>query len=284
MAGRQIFAGGSLCLAMLLALVCAPGQSQEKSPVWEDVPDDMELTRSDQFDGTSLWGYIDGGADVYLEYGFDRLYALEYKKGNLSIRADLYRMKDVTAAMGIYSISAFRCPDTLDVPGQSCINPYQVQLRKGSYYISLQNDAGSQEALSLMKQLAHSYLEKISDEPDPFPWLECCLGKPGLQIILARGPLGIQNGAPSWASCMEGYRDFELVLIRSMDEPGWVAWARFDGHGSLEKWRKQCPETAGAVFSPASGEDPHEGFLASPDLDPGYLHDLFISFIQTQKP
>ncbi|MFA6570329.1 MAG: hypothetical protein WCT77_03755, partial [Bacteroidota bacterium] len=39
----------------------------------------FDITRNDDYDGKSLWGYIDGGADLYLEYGFENLVVQEVK-------------------------------------------------------------------------------------------------------------------------------------------------------------------------------------------------------------
>ncbi len=43
----------------------------------EELPGFM-LNRNECFDGGSLWGYMNGGADIYLEYGFEKLRVEEF--------------------------------------------------------------------------------------------------------------------------------------------------------------------------------------------------------------
>src|SRR5665811_1546039 len=61
----------------------------------------FEGTRS--FSETSLYGYIDGGAELYLEYGFDTLVVTEVTALSKDIKVEVYRMTDAEAAFGIFS-------------------------------------------------------------------------------------------------------------------------------------------------------------------------------------
>ena len=49
-------------------------QSEKEFPLLLDSDiNGGKILRTSYYDGTSLWGLIDGGADIYLEYGFDKL-------------------------------------------------------------------------------------------------------------------------------------------------------------------------------------------------------------------
>ena len=63
-----------LSISFLFILSCNYLQAQSDIPrvTLSDIPGGVIL-RSEQFDGNSLWGYIDGGADIYLEYGFEKV-------------------------------------------------------------------------------------------------------------------------------------------------------------------------------------------------------------------
>ena len=51
-----------------------------------------------------LFTYINGGADIYLEYGFHRVVYNEYQDNNdHSINVEIYEMKNSASAFGIYS-------------------------------------------------------------------------------------------------------------------------------------------------------------------------------------
>jgi len=75
-------------------------------PGWE--PAD-EIQR---FSGDDLFLFIDGGADLFLEYGFREVAARAYRgPGGAAINAEIYEMADPGAAFGVYSV---RCGDAGD--------------------------------------------------------------------------------------------------------------------------------------------------------------------------
>jgi len=59
-----------------------------------------------------LFEYINGGAEVYFEYGFHQAVTQEYVRGDKSIIVEIYEMNDSDAAFGIYSIQRdYKLPD-----------------------------------------------------------------------------------------------------------------------------------------------------------------------------
>jgi len=56
------------------------------------------------YEGKKLYAYIDGGADIFFEYGFYRVLTQNYRYHDESIIVDIYDMIDTNAAFGIYSI------------------------------------------------------------------------------------------------------------------------------------------------------------------------------------
>lgn len=54
--------------------------------------------------GDDLFFLIDGGAEVYLEYGFAQVMAADYSKNGQQVHVELYEMNSIDAAYGIYSL------------------------------------------------------------------------------------------------------------------------------------------------------------------------------------
>ncbi len=52
-----------------------------------------------------LFEYINGGAEIFFEYGFSQLITQEYIYDDESLMVDIYEMNDAAAAFGIYSIN-----------------------------------------------------------------------------------------------------------------------------------------------------------------------------------
>jgi hypothetical protein len=56
------------------------------------------------FKGDELYNYIDGGAEVFMEYGFKQVAAASYlDKNNNQMQVEIYEMSDIAAAYGAYS-------------------------------------------------------------------------------------------------------------------------------------------------------------------------------------
>jgi len=168
----------------------------------------------------SLFGYMNGGAELYLEYGFDRLVVSELVYNETEYRAEIYKMKDAEAAYGIYSVSVFRCDSTGIVNDYSCLSPYQLQFCKGSYYISLVNSSGSSEtaagSIDLASMLESSITEPSFDLYDIFKTNDII--KKADKILLVKGDLGLNNGAFRYADLLEGMEDYLCVIAESENQ------------------------------------------------------------------
>jgi len=110
----RISADGTSDLSKLL-----PGQI--KDWILKDIP---EVLRGDD-----LFLYINGGADIYHEYGFEEVISAEYEQvGAGRISVEIYKMKDTESAFGIFT---FR---TGGKWGKTCIgNLYSSE----DYYINI---------------------------------------------------------------------------------------------------------------------------------------------------
>lgn len=160
----------------------------------EEIPG-FDIRRNDCFDGNSLWGYMNGGADIYLEYGFNIMRVEEFANESETLKLELYKMKDAVSAFGIYSIKTFKClqHDLKTTP--DCLNRYQYQLLSGAYYIQFISESGSEEAGQLMLDMADILLRKLPEEVFTLParLLTDSLGVLPEDIKMVKGELGVQN-------------------------------------------------------------------------------------------
>jgi hypothetical protein len=199
-----------------------------------------KVVRTNYDDGTSLWGLIDGGADIYLEYGFDKLLFQEIEIKGLKFRVEIYRMTDDKAAFGIYSVSRYKCSHRDTLTKFICITPFQVQAAAGKFYLSISNETGDKETERITLNLFSKYLFKINGNSIALPELFTNKSfepyKNRLKFI--KGRLGVQNGFPAWIEMFEPYSDYEIYLLPVESENGFanIALIKFKSENEARKF------------------------------------------------
>ncbi len=174
-----------------------------------------QITREQLFDGGGLWGYIDGGADIFLEYGFDKLLLQEITFEQYKIKIEFYRMNNINSAYGIFSVSHYKCNWKDSSLKYNCITPYQIQTAIGPYYISIINKNGSEKEQSISKMIWSKLISKIpKDEFTPPSFLINKELLPHLETMkYFNGKLGLQNGFYDWYDRFENFYGYEIFLL-----------------------------------------------------------------------
>jgi hypothetical protein len=195
-----------------------------------DSTDLLQATFSGErsFSETSLYGYIDGGAELFLEYGFDTLVVTELTSSHGEIKVEVYRMRDQEAAFGIFSVSRFRCNGGAKLTDHYCRSAYQLQVCKGPYYISIINSDGTKEEQSLSDEIARLLLADIvapSFTADQF-FPDGASEEMMKSAVLVRGSMGIFNGVPSLSEIIGGAAGYTALIIKEEDKT--VISIRFD--------------------------------------------------------
>lgn len=176
----------------------------------------IEEAHSRTFTDASLYGYINGGAELYLEYGFDTLIVTELVCEGRDLKLEVYRMKDPEAAFGIFSVSRFRCNGGAALTEHVCRSAYQFQFSKGPYYVSIINDTGSEADQRKSGEIASLIIDQIGEPPfDPGCFFAEGLDQDVMRgAVLVRGPLGIYNGIPSLVERFGEASDYSALMIR----------------------------------------------------------------------
>jgi hypothetical protein len=146
------------------------------------------------FTSSDLYGFIDGGAEAFLELGFEQLTVQRYRDGASTVSVELYRMTDPAAARGIYLA---RCgketPDPL-LKDRHTAGRSQVLLQRDRYYLVVNTMAGGDAAAPLLPRAALAVASKLP--PDGPVTALALLPRTGLNPASARlfrGPVGLQT-------------------------------------------------------------------------------------------
>jgi hypothetical protein len=200
-----------------------------------DLPD-ARIQSARSFTGESLFGYINGGAELYLEYGFSSLWVADIELMGGKYKTEIYRMNGAEEAFGIFSISRYKCLGRPPLSPFTCYNKYQLQVCTGEYYISIINSSGSQTDSLASVTIAESIVGKIKglsvDLSGYLPgWPEESLNN---SAVLARGKLGVMNGSPDWEDYFKGIADYSLVIYPDNEKT--ILSVKFENHDALTKF------------------------------------------------
>jgi hypothetical protein len=165
-----------MMLTAVLICVSIPAAS---SPLEDLFPSGKEaagwwLSEKPRFFGPdTLWDYINGQAEVYLQYGFRRVGTADYKaeKSGDALVVEIYRMASPHHAFGIYA--AERSPDEkpVDIGVQGYAGANVLNFWKGPYYVKLMSFKTSpavQEGLFLFSRIIDGKIPGKYAEPALF--------------------------------------------------------------------------------------------------------------------
>ena len=146
-----------------------------------------------------LFGHIDGGADLFLEFGFVALRIQNYESDGGEIGLEVYEMESPEAALGIYLMKCGREQPLADepLPVRHSWNRYQTTLLGGSRFVQVNSFTGKRDLVPDMIALARACARALpaEREADPFRSLPIRDLIPGSERIV-RGPLGLESLLP----------------------------------------------------------------------------------------
>ena len=188
------------------------------------------------FNGESLYGYIDGGADLYLEYGFNGVTISEFAFQKGKYKAEIYKMNNPEAAFGIFSVSRFRCRTRPPIATYTCQNKYQLQICCGQYYISIINESGNSSDSSASVLIGKKIIEKITaastDITSFLPEIPADVVRN--ESCLVKGRLGLVNGASDLENYFRGLQGFTAVILKTGNKL--LISVRFENREAIEKF------------------------------------------------
>lgn len=183
-----------LCLIGIIFLIF------ESQPQTLHLPEDgfvegwMKGTKTRRFVRANLYDHIDGGAELFLEFGFEDLIVQDYRKDGQEITLEVYRMECAEAALGIYLMKCGQEVPHPRIPARNSADKLQLLIVKNNYLLMVNNFKGEEAFVPVMVALSQKTLELI---PEGLP-VETLTLLPEENLIpgsqrLIRGPLALQS-------------------------------------------------------------------------------------------
>ena len=202
-------------VSLLLLAFATPSLGQDVPGLNTEDLAGAKILKTDSYTGKALFGYIDGGAELYLEYGLKKLGRQEISYSKEKFVVEIYQMAGANEAYGIFSVQRFKCIPLDSTLPNTCLSKYQLQAAVGDCYLSIINESGSAAAQKGSVEIYRSLHARIKQQRLQLPQMfQNNMLKPFMRnLVIAQGPLGIQNGYPDWLSYFESFETFTLFLL-----------------------------------------------------------------------
>jgi hypothetical protein len=250
---RQILAAA--LLTVLLPAAPAPSQ---KGLEMLPRPEGWILSESQEYIPDNLFEYINGAAENFLSYDFDRLALGQYKAaaGPGEMTVEIYDMRAPDNAFGIYASERIPGSVFLPVGVQGYLEEGVLNFFAGRFYVKLlAYDAGDRSEAAL-RAFAAEILESIP-EPGAFPRPVRAFPADGLvadsEKFIRRDFLGLAFLSRGYTAAYRraGLGEFSLFIIEADDESA--------ARGMLREMAARFPAAADSPDAVLRFKDPYLG-------------------------
>lgn len=206
----------------------APGWSRDGEP--------------QEFIGEDLFTYIDGGAEIYLEYGFRRIVVQDYRSSaGKSVSLEIFEMETPAAAYGIFTFKRSGHGTVVPLGLGAELEDYYLNFWTGRFLVTLTGFDATPPTLEGLRAISRAVDAKIGERMDKVPDLVAALPVTGLRpqsTKYLKGLLGLNNIYPfytarglAFAEAVKGdYEEgaFLILLDYGSAEARVKAWAELE--------------------------------------------------------
>lgn len=221
----------------------------------------------DYVKGEDLFLMIDGGAEIYHEYGFKQAVAQSFKnkdgKPGGGFNLEIYEMLDPAAAYGIYTFKTGDKGQLLNIGDEGRLEDYYLNIRKGNFLVTVTGFNPAKETIDSIIEAAEVVALKIKTahrgtvppliemlpatyknllKPNGIKYLKGNLALFNQYAFDPGNIFGLQEGV------MGDYGDFRLFLFKYRDATEGRKW--------FENGRESLHQSTRFKFSKTPGEAP----------------------------
>jgi hypothetical protein len=147
---------------------------EELLPINKEVSPWQKSESALVYKGKKLYEYINGGAEIYYEYGFIQVITQRYINEDESLNVDIYEMNNPKAAFGIYSIQRDPKMTALNFGDDGTKFDYHVTFWQDRYCVTItgyKSNAITKKALIQLVEVISKKIKKTANEPDLLDYL-----------------------------------------------------------------------------------------------------------------
>jgi hypothetical protein len=220
---------------------------------------EVEVKRERVFTGTGLYGFMNGGADLYMEYGVKNLTVRDVVFEGDDYTVEIYEMPSQEDAFGIYSLHTFKCQRADTLGCLDCLSPYQLQAVSGNKYVSVVFPSGSRVAMAKADEVIRKYVSMDSGENPVIPEVLTLEPPYSGRLKYLRGSLSVSTANFALSALLEGIPYTGIWYASERRSPDYCALILLPDNQNVEQLKKKFPPAnilkSGNTFLYISGRD-----------------------------
>jgi hypothetical protein len=199
--------------------------------------------------GDDLFVYINGGAEIYHEYGFVQVAVQRYRRGDDTVSVEIYTME--RDAFGIYSFARSSTGHAVDLGDGATSADYFMHIWSGPdlAVVTAENEfANLGEAVSEIASAVTGCLQRGGVEPELLQQLPVESRVSGSEVFFT-GRLAFMNVARPAALLFAGFEEGAAARYESGEQIVVLRWN--DGAAAaqaLQEARQLCVASGGSVI------------------------------------
>jgi hypothetical protein len=194
---------GAKCIGVILLLIATsaaaqqgPGDLSGYLPASGEVAGWKLAEAPKSYRGDKLYMMIDGGAELYQEYGFTQALSAEYEEvRGKSIKLEIYEMESPAAAYGMYTFKIGAEGKALAIGQEGLLEDYYLNFWKGNLLVTVIGRDPEEETVRAIVALAKAVDARIAETGEVPELTRLLLREPLTfsQPKYVRGFLGVMN-------------------------------------------------------------------------------------------
>ena len=205
----------------------------------------------------NLWDIIDGGAELFLSYGFVDLRIVEYTdSADTDVRVELYRHSSRENAFGIYSQERSPGYHFIGIGVQGYVEDKVLNFLCGTYYVKISSHRAGRRGVDAMELIGRSVAAHLGQDPgwpSGLALLPVEKRLPNTESYIAENFLGYRSFHSAFTARYEGNCTLFIMYFDS------AAGAWNAAHEYGVRSGRELRVTEGEIADVA---DPHNGHVA----------------------
>jgi hypothetical protein len=225
---------GLCCLAWLCPCLAAQEEAPAVIPAALEArlarllpePAEVQAARAGEakFFSTDLYKYIDGGADIYLDYGLLAMVHQRYRASSADVTVDVYDLGTESNAFGIYAAESSPDYHFLPIGSEGYGTNEVLNFFQAEFYVKLSAFSEQEKTGPVLERFAREVSRRIGPA-SPMPGFLSLFPPPDLlghsAKFVRKSPLGLDFLGPAiLAAYAWGGKEATLLLSKAPDAKG----------------------------------------------------------------